>query len=256
MIYAIGDIHGEIKLLNKLFDEILSDIRHQHDSDNKIIFLGDYVDRGDSSKEVIDFLMDVQQKQDQYFKNLDWFNKLDIIFLWGNHEDMMSKVIDGDEKMVGTWLYNGGLQTLKSFGLYDRTSNPNELFADFDSLKPYNDWFKENLKLYHVTEDYIFCHSGFIRTDFDISLDAQETSLLWGRPHKGMYIGYNKTVIYGHTPTNNGIPSIATNQICVDVGCGKFNDSLACVVLPNTSGELIQPRFMQVYGDSGNKSFI
>lgn len=249
MIYAIGDIHGIIDVTKKLFDEILYDIRQVNDVENTIIFLGDYVDRGDYSKEVLDFLMDLQKKNDSHF-----YDNLNFVFLLGNHEDMMSSVIDGDEKMVGTWLYNGGLQTLESFGLYDRINH--KMSTDLSVMKPYNEWFKEHLKLYYVTEDYIFCHSGFIRTDFDIPLDAQSDNLLWGRPHKGMYIGYGKTIVHGHTPTNNGLPFDEPYRICVDVGCGKFNDSLACVVLPNSAKDYQPIRYIQVYGESGNKSFI
>lgn len=235
MLYSIGDSHGRLDLVTKLYQAILDDIEKVKDPlGSIIIWLGDYIDRGPDSKGVLDFLMALQD-----------FKDVKYIFLLGNHEAMM---MDGCKYPEGgdyyLWMNNGGAQTLKSFGL----STPYEKSKMVDLLKPYVEWI-EKLPFYYTAYDYIFSHSGYIRTDFPIPLDAQRQSLIWGRPFGGMYKNYDKLLIHGHSPLN-GKPHVEKNRINIDVGGwyipGNLN-TLCSVVLPHGDHTEIDARFIQIY---------
>lgn len=106
MYYAIGDIHGEITLLKSLYSKILTLIEDTHDQNPVIVFLGDYVDRGEDSKAVLDFLMDLKDT-----------DTLSHVFIKGNHEDLMIQASEGLKNNNSwpsrVWLQNGGTKTLQ-----------------------------------------------------------------------------------------------------------------------------------------------
>lgn len=225
MIYAIGDTHGKLALVKKLYDAIIADVDKIKDPTGSIIiFLGDYVDRGEDSKGVLDFCMSLTDTED-----------VKHIFLYGNHEDLMfESMYNGNHGHYSTWMNNGGLQTLKSFG-FDAPPEGN-----YDEvLKPYLEWIK-NLPFYYLKDDYVFCHSGYFRNDFNISLDVQKDMLIWGRPHPGMYHGNGKVVVHGHTITRDGEPYMDLNpvnypevsRINIDVGSFYYN-KLCAARLPH-----------------------
>ena len=202
MLYAIADIHGRFDLLSALYTTILEDIKDVDDpSGAQIIFLGDYVDRGPQSKEVLDFLMGL--KDDDHTKH---------VFLFGNHEDLMCLSYHGDKSAFRCWSTNGGEQTLASFGI----TVPYYTSAMDRALKPYVEWM-ESLSFYYTVHDYVFCHSGSLRFDFDIPLEAQKNTLTWGRVEPGAYKNYSKWVIHGHTPTWD-VPEIEFHRVNMDTG--------------------------------------
>ena len=96
-IFAIGDIHGCFQSFKILIEDKI-----RFNTSDKLILLGDYIDRGTESKEVIDYILRLQQ------------NGSDIIPLLGNHEVMLLDAYDNKDK-IPLWLYTGGIQTLKSF---------------------------------------------------------------------------------------------------------------------------------------------
>ena len=99
-IYAIGDVHGEHDLLEELMTEIMSEIREE----DRIIFLGDYIDRGPKSFETIEFLIDLQIKHK------------DTVCLLGNHEEMLLNAIErGKFDDVMLWLENGWWVTVENY---------------------------------------------------------------------------------------------------------------------------------------------
>lgn len=218
MYYAIGDIHGYLTPLKILYFKIKKDILKYPNENHTIIFLGDYIDRGPESKQVLDFIMSLKNTAD-----------LEYIFLKGNHEQMLIDSFHGlSDQVLSMWLCNGAVQTLDSFGIdYDRYH-----IQESAVLKPYVD-FLEKTKLYFETDNYIFCHSGFISLDKRSPLENQEDNILWGRPKDDRYINYDKLVIHGHTPINK--PNYNFNKINVDIGCGKKHgmyNRLAAVKLP------------------------
>jgi len=165
---AVGDIHGRFDLLRVLLEEkIVFDERT-----DELVFLGDYIDRGPQSREVLTYLNDLRK------------NRADrLTFLKGNHEAMARAALDtGDEQAMDLWLINGGNATLKSFG---------GLEAARLALLP----FIDSLSLFRETAEHLFVHAGILP---DRSLPSTpEDVLLWSRqflPHDS-----GKTVVVGHS---------------------------------------------------------
>lgn len=171
--YIIGDIHGYLSKLKKIISCISTDIM----KDDIIIFLGDYIDRGPSSFEVIEFLINLSEKYNTQF-------------LTGNHEDMFIRfLIKGDN--YNNYLRNGGGYTLKSY-----IKNLNEFILPESHRKFFN-----NLKLYYEGEDFIAVHAG-LNPGVKSMKEQQRYDMIWIREEFYKYPGrWPKTVIFGHTPT-------------------------------------------------------
>ena len=200
-IFAVGDIHGCIDKLKALIDKIPFD--PQRDT---IVFLGDYVDRGPSSYEVVEFLIELEK------------NCKNAVFLKGNHEEMLEDFAKGRD--ITTFLVNGGEQTVKSY--MERTSRP------FASPFPdeHMEFFK-SLRLYYETEKFIFVHAGLRQ---GVPLDRQNTyDLLWNR-HQFLDSekDFGKKVVYGHTPSPE--PQISDYRIGIDTGA-VYGNKLTAVEL-------------------------
>jgi len=204
-IFAIGDIHGCLEKLEELMAKL--DIDRQKDT---LVFIGDYIDRGKSGKEVVDYVL---RLQNEYQK---------VVCILGNHEQMFMRYLAGmDESM---YLSNGGVSTLSSYEIFlsDETEKrkrkiPENHLRFFESLLPY-----------YETDGYIFVHAG-IRPG--ISLKEQTLDdLLWIRYE---FIenekDFGKTVIFGHTPLMS--PLIEKNKIGIDTGA-VYGGKLTCVELP------------------------
>ncbi|UCD77696.1 MAG: serine/threonine protein phosphatase [Desulfobacterales bacterium] len=201
-IFAIGDIHGSFERLQELMQKIPIDFAH-----DTLVFIGDYIDRGPGSVEVVDYLVNLKKRIPG------------IIFLKGNHEDMLEKYLDGTDRF--TYLLNGGQNTLDSY----LSKNPQ---SESFPIPPEHMKFFKSLRLYYETEAYIFVHAG-LRPK--VPLGSQETEdLLWIRD-KFIYSKYNfgKTVIFGHTPLER--PLVESNKIGIDTGA-VYGNALTCVQLP------------------------
>ena len=217
-IYAIGDIHGRADLL----DELLAMIEAEGGADSRrLIFLGDYVDRGPASKCVIERLTAIAE------------DHAETIFLKGNHEAiMLDFLVDPAEKMH--WLEWGGEETLESYGVthvLGRTGE--ELAADLSERLPGNHRaFLESLRLTHIEGDYVFVHAG-LRPGVPLA-DQEEEDLLWIRkrfhdtPSKHRP---DKVVVHGHQPIKK--PIDAGWRIGVDTGA-CWSGVLTAVVLEET----------------------
>lgn len=202
-IYAIGDIHGCYDRLRRLLDRI--DIRW---SDDTLILLGDYIDRGHQSFEVVDFLISLKEQHPE------------TIFLKGNHEAMLLDFLSGVRTL--TYVYNGGQQTIDSY--YRHAPGVEQLIFPKEHLD-----FINSLVLCHETEDYIFVHAG-LRSG--VPLDAQSTEdLLWIRePFINTPNDSGKRVIFGHTPFPE--PLVQPDKIGIDTGA-VYGNRLTCVRLPD-----------------------
>ena len=198
-IFVIGDIHGCFDKLQMLMQEIPIDLDH-----DKLVFIGDYIDRGPQSFEVVDYLVRLQRRYPA------------IIFLKGNHEAMLENYLTGVDRF--TYLLNGGQQTLDEYLNHTAQSGsspvPREHTAFFDSLV-----------LYHQTEDYIFVHAGLRKK---IPLEKQKSEdLLWIRDaFISTDYDFGKLVIFGHTPFQK--PLVEKNKIGIDTGA-VYGNALSCV---------------------------
>ena len=202
-IYAIGDIHGCYDKLKALMEKIPIDFTR-----DTLVFIGDYIDRGSHSVEVVDYLIKLKNRVPE------------VIFLKGNHEDMLDKFIKGADRF--TYLLNGGQQTLDS---YLTKSVESEFFPIPDD---HMEFFK-SLRLYYETEEFIFVHAGLRPR---VPLEDQHTEdLLWIRDKfVGSKYDFGKRVIFGHTPLKQ--PLVEDNKIGIDTGA-VYGNKLTCVQLPD-----------------------
>ena len=189
-LIAIGDIHGEVEKLNSMIDRL--DLQKQ----DKVIFLGDYIDRGLNSKAVIERILDLSKK-------------IECVFLKGNHEDMLLKTkITHSQDDIEHWLLSGGISTYDNYGDYPAIFNTHGKFLD-------------SLKLYHIEQNYMFVHAG-INPKKELSEQTKD-DLLWIREEfldNSHNLPYK--IIFGHTPFIE--PLILNDKIGIDTGCGKEKD--------------------------------
>jgi len=219
LLYAVGDIHGEAEKLDELLD--LLPLRQG----DRLVFLGDYVDRGPSSFDVIARLIELK---DQY----------SCVFLLGNHESMFLDFLGwSDESYFGgdAFLMNGGDRTLDSYGYFDR-EQPDR--ASFNLPKDHED-FLLGLTLYYREADYLFVHAGLDRTelgcgDVDYALRRSRVEdLLWNRTTAELPHSLGVTVIYGHTPAEDfSVRWNAPFSIGVDTGA-VYGGPLTAIRLPD-----------------------
>ena len=202
-IFAIGDIHGCVDKLNTMMDKI--DINFEKDT---LVFLGDYIDRGPSSFEVVSSLITLKKKHE------------DIIFLKGNHEEMLENYLAGIDRF--TYLSNGGQQTIDSY-MKQGTISGKELIPE-DHIE-----FFKRLDLFYQTDNYIFVHAGL--REKIVLQDQLQDDLLWIRQKfiKSNH-DFGKRVIFGHTPLAE--PLVQPNKIGIDTGA-VYGNKLTCVKLPD-----------------------
>ncbi|MBB4200571.1 serine/threonine protein phosphatase 1 [Rhodoblastus sphagnicola] len=216
-IYAIGDIHGRADLLAKMAELIRSDIADAP-LQALTVLLGDYVDRGLQSSQVMEWLA-------------TGAFPTPFVALKGNHEETMAKALDEPE-LIGSWRQYGGLETLMSYGVdvslvmkgqgYDRAS------VDFARKLPATHLkLIEAMPTSYVVGDYFFCHAG-IRPK--LGLKAQEDrDLLWIREEfLNSDAPHEKIIVHGHTPAPN--IEIKHNRINLDTGA-YMSGKLSCLVL-------------------------
>lgn len=182
MTYAIGDIHG-------MYDPLVELLRILPiEEGDRLIFLGDYIDRGPASKEVVNLLKNLKKAHD-------------MVLLMGNHEDMMLSCIEKGDCL--TWEFNGAGATMRSFG-------------GLEKIKEELPFFK-SLKLFHEEGRYLLVHGG---VKPGIPLEKQKRlDMLWIRDEfiftKNPLPG--RVVVFGHTPLEK--PYISTDKIGIDTGC-------------------------------------
>ena len=201
-IFVVGDIHGCFDKLCALMDKIPINF-----TQDQLIFIGDYIDRGSSSLEVVEYLIDLKKRWPA------------TIFLKGNHEDMLEKYLDGSDRF--TYLLNGGQRTLDAY--LNCPNNPGEY-----PVPPAHLEFFKSLHRYYQTDDYIFVHAGLRKK---VTLESQKTiDLFWIRD-EFIYseFDFGKRVIFGHTPFKE--PLVHTNKIGIDTGA-VYGNRLTCVQLP------------------------
>jgi serine/threonine protein phosphatase 1 len=221
-IYAVGDIHGRADLLRHLGTLINADCQNKPVGEVQTVFLGDYVDRGAESKEVLELL------SSRCFPT-------PIVPLCGNHEAMMLEFINSDERRR-LWPQYGGLETLHSYGLNPAELSPissiKEVAARFRAILPdAHLTFLRNLHLSFTVGDYFFCHAG-IRPSIPL-IQQRKEDLLWIREDFLKSTKWHgKVIVHGHTPVLS--PEVAFNRINVDTGA-YISGRLTCLVLEGAS---------------------
>jgi serine/threonine protein phosphatase 1 len=204
--YVIGDIHGCLDELRYLIEGL------PLNSGDRLIFLGDYVDRGPNSKGVLTYILELQKRED-----------LEIICLKGNHEDMFLDYLGLPGQHGDMFLYNGGYATLISYGVHSKQSALDEIIAE---ISPDHIDFLKNLRTYYVMKPFICVHAGVHPGK---PLEKQtDSDLLWIRnefidnPHRLPYL-----VLFGHTPRVSVLFDIPY-KIGLDTGL-VYGNKLSCL---------------------------
>lgn len=207
-VYAIGDIHGRLDLLDDLLERIATDERGRCDGlETHYIFLGDLIDRGPDSRGVIERLLDLSK------------TVAHVRFLMGNHEQVFLRALEGDKRSLRFLDRIGGRETLNSYGITDedyKTLGFEELAALAAERVPAEHVaFLAGFENMIMMGDYLFVHAG-IRPG--VSLEEQEHSdLYWIRDeflsHKD---SFGPIVVHGHSITSE--IDLRANRIGIDTG--------------------------------------
>jgi serine/threonine protein phosphatase 1 len=230
-VYAVGDIHGRLDLLNALLIKIDAERAKAPGLDHHLVLLGDYVDRGPESAGVIDRIMGLCQSEPH------------LTVLKGNHEDLMLRAIDGDRSQLKLWARNGGRETLLSYGMDAQAYDD----ADFDELEAMLTGcipaahleFMRGLTISRALDGYLFVHAGIHP---DAPLDQQSPAdMMWIR---GRFLenddDHGAMIVHGHCITDD--VDIRHNRIGVDTGAYATN-RLSAIVLERAERRVLDASF-------------
>ena len=225
-IYAVGDIHGRLDLLNQLLARIGDDMSSRPAIRPVSIFLGDYIDRGPSSRETIDRLIEHGETNES-------------VFLKGNHEEIAINCLR-DRGLFERWMRLGGLETLMSYGIAPRASFDDKqivrLQAAFHEALPQSHFrFFRDLQTSFACGDYFFAHAG-VKPDIPLSRQ-KDSDLLWIRQEfLSSRDDFGKIIIHGHTPTRD--IEVGPNRVNIDTGAFA-SGRLTCLVIDESSLSVI-----------------
>lgn len=233
LVYAVGDLHGRLDLLERLIQVIVADVRSLAPRQQPmLVFLGDYVDRGPESAGVINRILRLKSKP-----------AFEVRTLKGNHEEALLQFL-GDPNFGQTWADHGGLATLSSYGVQppigrlepDAWERAREAF-DATLPAPHRQFY-EGLELTVAVGDYLFVHAG-VRPGVPLE-EQSERDLLWIRSEFLQAPGpFGKVVVHGHTPMEE--PQIMPHRLGIDTGA-YATGVLTAVRLNGSDATVLQAR--------------
>ncbi|OEJ66524.1 metallophosphoesterase family protein [Magnetovibrio blakemorei] len=206
-VYAIGDVHGRADLLRRLLKTIAADAATTcHKC--VLVTLGDYVDRGPDSAEVLELLSTLATHP--------VFSTFERHFLKGNHDHMMEQFLRGEDAGK-LWLKSGGRDTLASYGVQDARvdDTPEEALQEqaLSLIPTPHRRFLCALRLTHREGDYVFAHAG-LRPGVPLAEQSAD-DVMWIRaPFLRSSASFGAIIVHGHTPSD--VPHILKNRISVD----------------------------------------
>ncbi|MCW4463473.1 metallophosphoesterase [Sphingomonas sp. BT-65] len=189
-VYAVGDIHGRLDLLDDLLRRMEVDNASRGPADTTVIFLGDLIDRGPDSAGVVQRLLEIGAGAEK------------VRFLLGNHEEVFLRSIAGESKALPFFLRIGGKETILSYGVgeaeYNKCDYPELLALLRERVPRAHLDFLSSFEDVVVIGDYAFVHAG-IRPG--VPLDAQKPETLRWIREEFLNSGgpFEKIVIHGHT---------------------------------------------------------
>jgi serine/threonine protein phosphatase 1 len=225
-IYAIGDIHGRADLLERMLNRIDADLASNPVRIGIQVFLGDYIDRGPASREVLDRLVARNRSSRS-------------VFLKGNHESYLTGFLT-NPPILEDWQRYGGLETLMSYGITPsinaNAATQAQLAAALDQALPESHrQFIGKLKSSFTCGDFFFVHAG-VRPGIPLTKQREE-DLLWIRQDFLLYEeDFSKIVVHGHTPVPQ--PDVRPNRINIDTGAFATGQ-LTCLILEDDKVDFI-----------------
>jgi serine/threonine protein phosphatase 1 len=228
--YAVGDIHGRVDLLEHLLAKVHADLQRRPARKTLLIFVGDLIDRGPSSAQVIERLRCYRREG------------VKPVFLLGNHEEVLLRALAGDPSVIESWLKFGGVQCLQSYGVTLarlRGRSAEEIIEIVRAVVPpehvdFLDTFADSCRF----GDYLFVHAG-IRPG--IAVDQQSQSdLRWIRdPFLYDESDHGFVVVHGHTICEE--VDERPNRIGIDTGAYR-SGILTALAIDGTERWLIDTR--------------
>ena len=228
--YAVGDIHGRVDLLEHLLAKIHADLQHRPAPKTLLIFVGDLIDRGPSSAQVIERLRCYRR------------DRVRPVFLLGNHEEVLLRIISGDSSVVDSWLKFGGLQCLQSYGVTLATIRGRSAEQVVEIVRaavpPEHVEFLEGFADSCRFGDYLFVHAG-IRPGVEVDQQSQ-ADLRWIRdPFLFDESDHGFVVVHGHTITDE--VDERPNRIGIDTGAYR-SGVLTALAIEGTERWLVDTR--------------
>lgn len=206
-IYAIGDIHGRLDLLDQLLVRIGDDLDGIGMDDCSLIFLGDLIDRGPDSASVVERVYALHRAMPG------------TRVLTGNHEEVFVRALDGDEAAMRFFCKIGGRETILSYGISEesyRTMDYATLITELQRLVPaHHRRFLADFEDMIVIGDYAFVHAG-IKPGVALA-DQAESDLRWIRESFLEHTGaFERIIVHGHTISS--AIDVRHNRIGIDTG--------------------------------------
>jgi serine/threonine protein phosphatase 1 len=217
--YVVGDVHGRLDLLDRLLDQIHDELDRRPAPKTLLVFVGDLIDRGPQSSEVIERLRTYRH------------DGVELICLLGNHEEVLLRILEGETAVIASWLSFGGKQTLKSYGfdplLLTGKSDEDALQMIRDAIPPDHAAFLKTFIDTFRFGDYLIVHAG-VRPGVELNAQRQ-SDLRWIRePFLADETDHGFMVVHGHTIS----PQVEerANRIGIDTGAYR-TDVLTAVAL-------------------------
>jgi serine/threonine protein phosphatase 1 len=228
-VYAIGDVHGRLDLLDTLLEKARVDDAARSRMQTHVVLLGDLIDRGADSAAVVRRAM----------QSLDWAT---MTTLRGNHEQMMLDALGGDHAMLGLWLSAGGDTTLESWGINPAIvarAPPEDVLAAANAAIPFATrvWISQ-LPVSIGFGNYHFVHAG-IRPGVAIDRQVERDALWIRKPFLTSDRDHGVVVVHGHTIS----PTVVArhNRIGIDTGA-YVSGRLTALGLEGTERWLLSTR--------------
>ena len=226
-VYAVGDVHGCADLLEPMLDAIAEDVARRPVETPIEVFIGDYIDRGLESAQVIDLLARPGPPGSRR------------VCLLGNHEAVLMTCM-ADGAALRSWRSMGAMETLQSYGIEPKVLRPGANAEEFRQAAmeriPLEHWtFLQSLLPFFSVGGLFFCHAG-VRPGISLGQQSRR-DLLWIRDEfLQSSMDFGRVVIHGHTPVRD--VSFRANRINIDTGA-YATGVLSCVILGAETTEVL-----------------
>jgi serine/threonine protein phosphatase 1 len=233
-VYAIGDIHGHAKVLEKMHAMIDADRADFDPAQAAIVYIGDYVSRGPDSAGVLDLLLAREENGDTH-----------NIFLYGNHENGILEFLSDPPGKKRSWFTWPDVAFLESYGIAERENEPaEELSARLEEAMPqaHIDLMRK-MPLYHEEKDFLFVHSG-VRPGIGLLEQKREDLFNTREPFLSHEDPHPHYVVHGHTACRDFKVDVRPNRMNIDTGLYS-GGPLTCAVFEGND-----VRFLQAWQDN------